>query len=342
MSARTLPLGPVIAAVEGLELTTADRERLAHPLVGGVTLFARNFAEPAQLAALCAQIHALREPSLLVCVDQEGGRVQRFREGFTRIPPMRAIGALWAGDPSRARAAAHAAGLVIASELRACGVDLSFAPVLDLDYGASSIIGDRALHRSPEVVAALAGRILDGLAEAGMAGVGKHFPGHGYIAADSHLELPVDDRNVDTILGRDVAPFRALGARLAGVMAAHVLYPRVDAQPAGFSVHWLAQVLRGELGYAGAILSDDLGMAGAACAGTLEERAQAAFAAGCDLALACTPQDADVVLSRLRYDMPAQGRNRLHAMFPRPTAFAGAAGESRVRDARGVLHAVVQ
>lgn len=337
MSAAKLPLGPVLVAVEGLALCGADRDRLAHPLVGGVTLFARNYADPRQLAALCAQIHALREPALLVCVDQEGGRVQRFREGFTRIPPMRSIGALWAHDPGRARAAAQAAGLVIASELRACGVDLSFAPVLDLDYGASSIIGDRALHPEPEVVASLAACLLDGLDEAGMAGVGKHFPGHGYIAADSHLELPCDERDAAVILARDVQPYRALGGKLAGVMAAHVLYSSVDAQPAGYSRHWLGHVLRGELGYSGAVLSDDLGMAGAACAGALEQRAQAAFAAGCDLVLACTPHDTDVLLSRLRYDMPAPGRSRLQALFPRPPRHEQAEAQRRLQAARAVL-----
>lgn len=340
MSAPRLPLGPVVAAVEGHALSAADRERLAHPLVGGVTLFARNYVDPGQLAALCAEIHALREPPLLVCVDQEGGRVQRFRESFTRIPPMRSIGALWARDPRGARAAAHAAGLVIASELRASGADLSFAPVLDLDYGASSIIGDRALHPAPEVVAVLAGCLLDGLHEAGMAGVGKHFPGHGYIAADSHLELPVDDRDAATILAHDVQPYRALGARLAGVMAAHVLYPRVDTQPAGFSRHWLKHVLRAELGYAGAVLSDDLGMAGAACAGGLEERARAALAAGCDLVLACTPHDADVVLSRLDYDVPADSRSRLQALLPRPSGPARTKIEDRVQAARKILQSL--
>jgi beta-N-acetylhexosaminidase len=315
VSARPIPLGPVIAALDGLALGAADRERLLHPLVGGVTLFARNYADPAQLAALCGDIHGLREPQLLVCVDHEGGRVQRFRKGFTAVPPMAAIGALVERDPRRARAAAQAAGAVIAAELRACGVDLSFAPVLDLDHGMSSIIGDRALHRDPDTVAELAGCILDGLRECGMAAVGKHFPGHGAIAADSHLELPVDERGFDAIERLDLAPFRTLAERLEGVMAAHVLYPLVDSYPAGFSRHWIATVLRRELGFEGAVFSDDLGMAGAACAGPLEARAQAAFAAGCDVVLACTARDADVLLSGLRYAMPEASRRRLRAMF---------------------------
>lgn len=332
MSARALPLGPVLAAVAGTELSATDRERLLHPLVGGVTLFARNYADPAQLTAMCAAIHGLREPRLLICVDHEGGRVQRFREGFTRVPPMRSIGGLWQSDPKCAKAAAHAAGVVIASELEACGVDLSFTPVLDLDYGVSSIIGDRALHAVPGVVIELAACLLDGLHECGMAGVGKHFPGHGYIAADSHLELPLDERDLETIRSHDLEPFRALGPRLAAVMPAHVLYPQVDAQPAGFSSCWIRTILRGDLEYAGAVVSDDLGMAGAACAGALDERALAAFGAGCDLVLACTPDDADVLLSRLRYDMPAESRARLHAMFgPADSMAAGADGVSNAR-----------
>jgi beta-N-acetylhexosaminidase len=266
--------------------------------------------------------------------------VQRFREGFTRVPSMRSIGALWHDDPSRARLAAHAAGVVIASELASCGVDLSFTPVLDLDYGVSSIIGDRALHTVPAVVTELAACLLHGLEECGMAGVGKHFPGHGYITADSHLELPIDERDLETIRGHDLEPFRALGSRLAAVMPAHVLYPQVDALPAGFSSRWIRDILRGDLAYAGAVVSDDLGMAGAACAGTLEERAQAAFAAGCDLVLACTTDDADVVLSRLRYDMPAESRTRLHAMFG--PAASPAAGPARVSSARALLSDITQ
>ncbi len=335
MSARSLPLGPVLAAVAGTELSAADRERLLHPAAGGVTLFVRNYANSAQLTALCTAIHGLREPQLLICVDQEGGRVQRFREGFTRLPAMRALGALWRDDPIRAKAAAHAAGVVIATELKACGVDLSFAPVLDLDYGVSSVIGDRALHATPAGVIALAGCLLDGLSECGMAGVGKHFPGHGYIAADSHLELPVDERDLAAIRAHDLEPFSALGSRLAAVMAAHVLYPRVDAQPAGFSALWLKTILRGDLGYAGAVVSDDLGMTGAACAGSLEDRAQAAFTAGCDLVLACAPDDADVVLSHLRHEMSAQSRARLHAMFGAVASIAP--DGARVRNARALL-----
>jgi beta-N-acetylhexosaminidase len=315
---KALALGPVIAAVDGLALTAADRERLLHPLVGGITLFARNYAERKQLAALCDEVHGLRNPRLLICVDHEGGRVQRLRDGFTRLPPMGRIGALWARDPQQARAAAWAAGAIPAAELQSCGVDLSFAPVLDLDYGASAIIGDRALHRDPKVVAELARALIEGLQSFGMRAVGKHFPGHGYIAADSHLELPVDSRSLERIAAQDLVPFRALAPQLAGVMMAHVLYPQVDARAAGFSRRWIGDVLRQELGFAGAVVSDDLGMQGAACEGDLPERAKAAFASGCDLVLACTAQDADVVLSRLRYVMPESARGRLHGLFPSP------------------------
>lgn len=319
-----LPLGPVIAAVDGLQLQAIDRERLVHPLVGGVTLFARNFADAAQVTRLCNEIHGLREPRLLICVDQEGGRVQRFRDGFTRLPPMRRIGDLWDKDPAAAIATARAAGQIIAAELGQCDVDVSFAPVLDLDHGASTIIGDRAFHSNPDAVVALAGALLDGLDAGGMAGVGKHFPGHGFIAADSHLELPVDERSGEEIAAFDLTPFRALAPKLAGIMPAHVLYPAVDDRPAGFSRHWLQEVLRRQCGYDGAIFSDDLGMQGAAGEGSLAARAMAAFEAGCDLVLACTTQDVDDLLDELRMDVPVASRTRLAAMFgtaarrPRP------------------------
>jgi len=313
--AKAMPLGPVIAAVGGTTLTPEDRDRLLNPLVGGLTLFARNFSTSEQVTHLCADIHALRDPALLICVDHEGGRVQRFKDGYTRLPPMRRLGDLWDKHPAQAKEAGRAVGLVMALELKQCGVDLSFAPVLDLDYGASTIIGDRAFHCDPNIVSALAGALLDGLAAGGMAGVGKHFPGHGYIAADSHLELPVDPRPLAEIEARDLQPFRALASRLAGVMPAHVLYPQADDRPAGFSCFWLQTVLREHCGFDGAIFSDDLGMLGAAGEGTLGARAIAAFEAGCDLVLACTPQDADGVLAELKFDMREEARRRLQAMF---------------------------
>jgi len=341
MSVPTLSPGPVIAAVAGLELTADDRRRLRHPLVGGLTLFARNYADPAQLTALCDEIHSLRSPPLLIAVDHEGGRVQRFREGFTELPAMRRIGRLWDERPDAAHAAARAAGFVMAAELRACGVDLSFAPVLDLDHGASTIIGDRAFHADPAAVAALAASLLDGLHAGGMTGVGKHFPGHGYIAADSHLELPVDPRGLDTLRAADLVPFQVLAARLAGIMPAHVLYPAVDARPAGFSSHWLHTILRTELAFDGAIFSDDLGMEGAAGEGGMAERALSALRAGCDLVLACTPEGADALLESLRIDPPAQSKRRLMAMFgPPPTTAGSSHGQLALLEARAVIAAV--
>jgi beta-N-acetylhexosaminidase len=300
MSPSKLPVGPVHVAVSGLALEAADRERLRHPQVGGVILFASNFHDRTQLFELCRDIHAVREPHLIISVDHEGGRVQRFREGFTRLPPMQRIGELWERSTQQGNRAAWACGLVIATELRACGVDLALTPVLDIDHGASTIIGDRSFHRRGEVVAELAGSLLDGLEDGGMAGVGKHFPGHGFIAADSHLELPVDARSLAEIEACDLIPFRRLANRLGGMMPAHVVYPKVDGRPAGFSPTWVRDILRGQLGFTGAVFSDDLGMEGAAGEGTMDERAHAALQAGCDLVLVCTPHGADELLTKFR------------------------------------------
>ncbi len=296
-----LPLGPVILDVGGLQLDAEDRRRLLNPLVGGVILFARNFESPAQVAALTAEIRSLRQPWLLVCVDHEGGRVQRFRDGFTAIPPMRKLGELWDRDPAAAVRSAENVGQVIGAELAAHGIDLSFTPVLDLDYGASSVIGDRAFHGSPEVVGALGAALVRGLYAAGMGAVGKHFPGHGYAKADSHVAIPVDDRSLEEIMARDVAPYKpVIAAGLAGVMPAHLVYTQVSPDPAGFSEYWLKQVLRGQLGFDGVIFSDDLSMEGASGAGGVKERALAALKAGCDVVLVCNaPQSADELLDGL-------------------------------------------
>lgn len=308
--------GPAMVSVAGLELSATDRERLRHPLTGGVILFADNYRDRGQLAALCAEIHSLRSPRLLIAVDHEGGRVQRFREGFTAIPPMRRLGERWDRDPASARRLAEQTGLVIAAELRACGVDLSLAPVLDVDHGASTVIGDRALHSDPSAVAELAGSLIAGLARGGMRAVGKHYPGHGYIRADSHLELPVDERAYDEIERCDLVPFRRLAAQgLAGIMPAHVLYPKIDARPAGFSAVWLNDILRGRLGFAGTVFSDDLGMEGAAGAGNMAERAQAAMDAGCDMVLVCNATGADQLFARFGREMPEASRARLARMF---------------------------
>jgi beta-N-acetylhexosaminidase len=296
-----IPLGPVIVDVAGLRLNAQDRVRLTHPLVGGIILFARNFESPAQVKALTSEIRALREPELLICVDHEGGRVQRFREGFTAIPPMRNLGRLWDSDRAAAVRAAESVGRAIGVELGAHGVDFSFTPVLDLDYGASSVIGDRALHASPEAVGALGAALVRGLYGAGMGAVGKHFPGHGYASADSHVAIPVDNRSQDEILATDVAPYRpVIAAGLAGIMPAHVVYTAVDPSPAGFSAFWMKDILRKQLGFDGVIFSDDLSMEGASAAGGMRERALAALGAGCDVVLVCNaPEAADDLLSSL-------------------------------------------
>jgi beta-N-acetylhexosaminidase len=289
---------PLVLDIAGLELTGADRRRLAHPLTGGMILFGRNWRDRQQLTELCADIKALR-PDMLVCVDHEGGRVQRFRtDGFTHLPPMRAFGELWmndrAGPGSGAMAAtnaATAAGYVLASELRACGVDFSFTPVLDLDWGESGIIGDRAFHADPRVAALLAKSLMHGLLQAGMSNCGKHFPGHGFVRADSHTDIPVDDRRLEDILANDAAPYGWLSSALASVMPAHVVYPAVDALPAGFSARWLNDILRRQLRFGGAIFSDDLSMAGARLIGGREvsytEASIVALNAGCDMVLLC-------------------------------------------------------
>jgi len=313
-----LPRGPVVLGIEGPGLGPADRERLLHPLTGGVILFTRNFESPEQLTALTAAIHALRSPALLIAVDHEGGRVQRFRDGFTAIPPMRTLGDLWDEDVAGAAQAAAQLGRTLASELRAHGVDFSFAPVLDLDHGASAVIGDRAFHRNPNAVAHLASAFHDGLRAGGMAAVGKHFPGHGFVAADSHTEVPVDLRPMAEIVADDLVPFGVLvGHGLEAVMPAHVIYPEVDDEPAGYSRTWLQQILRGRLGFDGLIFSDDLGMAGAQGAGDLVARAEASVAAGCDMVLACNDfAAADDLLARWT---PAPGRD----LARRTAAMAG-------------------
>ena len=295
-----LPRGPVMLGVDGPELKDADRDRLLHPLTGGAILFSRNYESIAQLERLTAAIHALRDPSLLIAVDHEGGRVQRFREGFAPIPAMRTLGERWDRDVAEAAREARRVGWMLASELRARGIDFTFAPVLDLDYGTSGVIGDRAFHRNPNAVAHLAATFCDGLAIGGMAAVGKHFPGHGYVAADSHVDLPCDDRPRERIAADDLVPFAALIRHgLAAIMPAHVIYPAVDARPAGYSRVWLNDVLRNRLGFDGLIISDDLGMAGAVAEGDIVARAGAAVAAGCDLVLTCNePAAADDLLVR--------------------------------------------
>lgn len=296
---------PLIIDIAGTALTAADRKRLKHPLVGGMILFARNWQDRAQLTRLCRDIKRIRR-DLLICVDHEGGRVQRFRtDGFTHLPPMRALGELWMKDAPdspgsgalQASNAATACGYVLGTELRACGVDFSFAPVLDLDFGESGVIGDRAFHRDPRVVTMLARSVMQGLLQSGMAHCGKHFPGHGFVKADSHTDLPIDRRSLKAILAEDASPYRWLSASLLAVMPAHIVYPRVDTRAAGFSRRWLEDILRARLGFTGAIFSDDLSMAGARMIDGREvshsEAAVAALNAGCDLVLLCNQSVGD-------------------------------------------------
>lgn len=321
-------LGPVMLDLAGRALGAEDREVLRHPAVGGVILFARNYQDPEQLAALTRDIHALRDPHLLIAVDQEGGRVQRFREGFTRLPPAGALGVLACRDLGQARRAAAEVGWLMAAELRAVGVDFSFAPVLDLDRGLNPVVGDRAFGRGVNAVSDLAAAWVTGVRSAGMAAVGKHFPGHGGVTADSHHELPIDPRELADIELEDLVPFERLIRRgLEAVMPAHVVYRRVDPRPAGFSEFWLRRVLRGRLGFEGVIFSDDLGMAAAAAGGGYPERARAAVAAGCDVLLVCNDRaaaievldavgDHDDPVSHLRclrmHGRDGQPRDRLH------------------------------
>ena len=290
---------PLIIDIAGLSLSKQDKRRLKHPLVGGMILFARNWQSRDQLTALCHSIKKVRK-DLLICVDHEGGRVQRFKtDGFTHLPPMRALGELWLQDGKvgegsgalRATRAATACGYVLGAELRACGVDLSFTPVLDLDFGESSVIGNRAFARDPRVVSLLAKSLMHGLLQSGMANCGKHFPGHGFVKADSHTDIPVDKRSLKAILADDAKPYDWLGTALASVMPAHVIYPKVDTRPAGFSGKWLGDILRSQLGFTGAIFSDDLSMAGARVLDgqpvSPTQAALAALNAGCDMVLLC-------------------------------------------------------
>ncbi len=299
---KCLPPGRIMVDVEGLELTTHDRCRLEHPACAGVILFARNYDNRAQLRALCEQIKILREPPLIIAVDQEGGRVQRFRDGFTAIPPMRVIGSLWDEDRQQAAIAAHDAAYVIGMELAACGIDFSFAPVLDLDHGCSAVIGDRAFHSSADAVIELAEAFIKGLVECGMTAVGKHFPGHGAVSADTHHQGAIDHRSLGEIEREDLRPFVALcRGRLGAVMPAHVVYDQLDARPAGFSRFWLHDILRERLGFKGVVFSDDLSMQAAGVAGDAPARAAAALGAGCDIALVCNaPDDADAVLASMK------------------------------------------
>ncbi|KAI3589853.1 beta-N-acetylglucosaminidase [Cupriavidus sp. U2] len=310
--------GPVVLDVVGKQLNAEDERRIAHPLTGGVILFARNFESRAQLVSLTRAIRNVRD-DVLICIDHEGGRVQRAKtDGFTHLPAMARLGQLWDRDVLMATKAAIASGYVLAAELRACDIDLSFTPVLDLDFGRSGVIGDRAFHADPRVVTMLANHLTHGLLLAGMANCGKHFPGHGYVEADSHVAVPVDERPLDEILAHDARPYDWMGPALASVMPAHVIYSKVDPAPAGFSRFWLQDVLRTQLGFEGVIFSDDLSMEGASVAGTITQGARAALDAGCDMVLICNnPEKADQLLSELDTSISKPSQRRIRKLFGR-------------------------
>ncbi len=316
-----MSLGPVMLDLNGPALEPDEREILRHPLVGGVILFARNYRDPEQLKELTDSIHGVRQPPLLIAVDHEGGRVQRFRESFTHLPPCRSYGELYDRNPGEAASLAGKAGWLMAMELLCTGVDFSFAPVLDLDARLSRVIGDRAFHGDPDAVTELARHFIHGMKTAGMSAVGKHFPGHGGVKEDSHHEVPVDERRYEDILMRDMVPFeRLIGSGLAGIMPAHVIYSQVDDRPAGFSDVWLERILRGQLDFHGVIFSDDLSMAGAHVAGEYRERAYAALNAGCDMVLVCNNREAAVaLLDSLELEADPVAQVRLMRMHGRDT-----------------------
>jgi len=351
MSKLNMKPGPVTLDVVGLELNAQDRRRIQDPLTGGVILFGRNFANRKQLTKLTGDIKKLR-PDVLISIDHEGGRVQRAKQdGFTHLPAMRKLGELWsakntskhaAQSAALAMAAATACGYVLGTELRACGVDFSFTPVLDLDFGRSGVIGDRSFSRDPQIVFALAKSLNDGLRMAGMANCGKHFPGHGWAEADSHVAIPVDERSLQDILNDDAKPYEWLDLSLAAVMPAHVIYPQVDSMPAGFSKIWLHSVLRQELGFEGVIFSDDLSMEGATVAGSVVKGAELALEAGCDAVLICNRPDlADQLLKDLRVSKVKQSESmsRLNRLMPQTPALDWNAlqKEAQYQHAKGLL-----
>jgi beta-N-acetylhexosaminidase len=308
-----MSLGPLMIDLEGSALSAAERELLRHPLVGGVLLFTRNYHDPAQLSALVGEIHGVRSPALIVAVDHEGGRVQRFREGFSALPPARRIGHVFDTDARAGVALARQLGWLMAAELRAHGVDISFAPCVDLDYGVSEVIGERAFHARPEAVSQLGAAYAHGMRDAGMAATAKHFPGHGAVVADSHLTLPVDRRGLDDLNG-DLAPYRRLIANgLPAVMVAHLLFPAVDPVPASLSARWIRELLRGQLRFQGVVFADDLSMGGAAAAyGDVVTRARHALAAGCDMLPVCNSRPSVIeLLSRLDVQLEPASSLRL-------------------------------
>lgn len=327
-----MPLGPLMIDIDGVELSSVDREVLKHPLVGGLILFSRNYESVEQVSLLCEAVHKLRAEPLLIAVDHEGGRVQRFKDGFTQIPSMQSLGKVYMDNPTLGYEYAQQTAWLMAMELRQVGVDFSFAPVLDLDYGCSEIIGDRAFSTDKEIVSALAIAFQRGLTEAGMASIGKHFPGHGAVAPDSHVAIPVDERPLEEIMQNDVYPFKQLiQSGMKGMMPAHVIYQQADSVPAGFSEFWLKQVLRQQLGFGGAIFSDDLSMHGASVVGDFEQRARQTLKAGADMALVCNDRSAvEQVIDRLQgYIINMKSVERIKNMRPITPPLLGVIQESQ-------------
>lgn len=313
-------MGPLVLDIAATVLNESDIRRISDPLVGMVILFTRNYENREQLTHLCKQIHAIK-PEILIAVDHEGGRVQRFREGFTQIPAMQKLGALWKTQPENALLSAMACGYVMAAELRACGVDITFAPCLDVDFARSEIIGERSFSSDPSVITQLALALIQGFRLAGMSNCGKHFPGHGWVKADSHLELPLDDRSFEELEAADLKPYIWMGQALDSIMAAHVLYPKADTKPAGFSSYWLQTILRDTLHFTGAVFSDDLSMKGAIAEGDITQRAHAALRAGCDMLILCNDFEAsDLLLKTLQFEDSPQRQERVKRLMPKGEA----------------------
>ena len=339
-----MTLGPVMVDIEGQELTADDRALLADPQVGGVILFSRNYHSLPQLEKLVQAIQAVKKPRLLIAVDQEGGRVQRFKDGFTILPAMRRFGEIYDTDQKMALNLAQQCGWLMAGEVCSTGVDISFAPVLDLDKGISSVIGDRAFHNDPFVVGKIAQAFIVGMDEAGMQATGKHFPGHGSIAADSHVAMPIDERYMREIEIDDLKPFQFMvDAGLNALMMAHVIYSRIDPQPAGFSSFWMKTILRNKMHFQGAIFSDDLSMEGAAVAGDYVQRAKVSLDAGCDMILVCNNRTAawDVVKSLAGYENPASGLRLAHLHSKHPVTRETLVSEPRWKEAKSLLEKYV-
>ncbi|PCI22949.1 MAG: beta-N-acetylhexosaminidase [Piscirickettsiaceae bacterium] len=322
-----MPLGPLMIDIAGVELSQDDKEILKHPLIGGIILFSRNYETKEQVTQLCQQIHGLRDEALLISVDHEGGRVQRFREGFSAIPCMQALGEQYEKDNHKGLQGAEHVAWLMAAELREVGVDFSFAPVLDINHGCSEVIGDRSFSTDKKVLAKVAAAFQVGLKSAGMVSIGKHFPGHGAVAPDSHIEIPIDTRPYAEIMADDVFPFKELiNAGMDGIMPAHVIYQKVDELPAGFSPFWLQKVLRGELAFKGTIFSDDLTMHGASVIGDFAQRARQALKAGCDMVLVCNDRKAsEQVIDALSDEevIAASTVARISAMRAKPFAELG-------------------